>query len=593
MGFRDKIRVFIFYSGLPESHPITLISLILSIATAVLSTIYVYVKTPHLKIGLLIFTVAISFLFFVVITPLMFPPAKQVKILIAAYGNNPRIIPFIARKVKRWLDDIVNFMEKQPSIEDIRKAMAPPLNINSLEKTTKRFLKPSSTKRFADRVEKKGIYLNELIKGVSESLQIPQESIKELINTKVDVTQKISKEIFISYDQIKNSIEELRVAEGVATATNYCCRKIEERIDYLEGKGQSLNAQIKWLKEFDERKGDIPTLLEIINESSAEKAVSKLSKLLYEEAKNGRDILWLVRVANSRKGVKIGELLGIKIMKGVGNETLTWYETQISQENLQNALEELWQKFRVMKGVGNETLTWYETQISQENLQKVKGFLGSFVRLRSNALEELWEKFINWNEKNEKLDLNQPIAIGLASGYSVALRRILKGICEHVQDIKKLDIILISEAPGDDEEVLRAELKADYLGLRCDIMPIDVIEKKEMERQINSIFVGIESINKQGDIVHPKGGSDVIRKIKKYEANVYAFGESYKVLDFTEDDIDYTKLSLSRNENIDYVVTDHGVHERDGKNWRIEGKLVNNLDCCAIYWKEKLRGQFF
>ena len=107
----------------------------------------------------------------------------------------------------------------------------------------------------------------------------------------------------------------------------------------------------------------------------------------------------------------------------------------------------------------------------------------------------------------------------------------------------------------------------------------------------------MECINKQGDIVHPRGGSAIIRDIREYrekikeyrgDTKVYAVGESYKVQDFTEDDIDYTKLTLFRHENIDYVITDHGVHEREGESWRIGGKLVNNLDCCAKYWKEKL-----
>ncbi len=178
------------------------------------------------------------------------------------------------------------------------------------------------------------------------------------------------------------------------------------------------------------------------------------------------------------------------------------------------------------------------------------------------------------------------IAIGLTYGYSTALKTILNESCGKVQNISGLHIILIrtSEAPGD-EEILKAELMADYKdqGLKCDIMPIEAIEKKEMQLQLNSIFVGIEGINKHGDIVHPRGGSEIIREIKKVnpDIEVYAFGESYKVLDFTEKDIDYTKLSLFRSENINYVVTDDGVHERKEVylfNWNeIPGKDSNGL----------------
>ena len=323
-----------------------------------------------------------------------------------------------------------------------------------------------------------------------------------------------------------------------------------------------------------------------------------------------------------------------------------------------------------------EKLEWLGIPTSK-GLQDEKKILTLFDMRREKALDTLWEKFKTWNKSNKKLDFSKPIAIGLTYGYSSALKRILEGICEHVKDIK-VYLIRSGEAPpkigavkkisGEhvpplgDEEILKAELEAEFKesGLKCDILPIDAIQKREMERRIDTIFVGIESINREGDIVHPRGGSEVIREIRKYNENieVYAFGESYKVQDFTEWDIDYTKLSLFLHENINFVVTDHGVHEREGfsidaeleddlnksiiseklkdifktkgfplsdnamvtkekekgwvitdkekfiirkengklninregKKWKIEGKLKDNLDCCAEYWIQEVRG---
>lgn len=638
----DKIRVFFFYLGVHLSPPIMLLGLVYTMGI-VLWRIFVSVGESVPTIYPTIFTIVVSFLFLVYVIYLSFPPAKRVKIIVDAYGNNPRIIPFIAKKVEGWLEDIVKFMEKEPNMEEISEAIAV-LNTNRLKELQEKFLKP---RRLVDRIEKKGNYLNALIGGVSESFQIPLESIEELINTKVEVNRKINKEIFISYDQIKAYMESLANIEPHAPAKviAYFKRKINERIDYLEAKEKRLNTQIKWLKVLGKRKKVTPALLEIIKEPSTGKAVSKLSRLLSENAKTSensktsekeetiKDLIWLIQFANSRKGVKLGELFGLKIMKGIGNETLNWYGTPVSVE--------------------------------EGNLQAVEIFLNSFVMKRSEALEKLWEEFRKWNERTNKLNFAQPIAIGLISGYSSALRRILEGICKDVmylfsidavlvekvskkcaiseelknkfgtegftlsenatiskekadkweinngrkiyigkkedgklnfydvENIRLLRIILIkcSEAHGD-EEILKAELMADYPGLKCDIMPIEVIERREIQRQIGNIFVGIEGINKQGDIIHPRGGSEVIRKIRKYkkDTEVYAFGESYKVLDFTEDDLDYTKLLLFRHENIDYVVTDHGVHERKGKKWEIEEKSKDDLDCCARSWRENYIG---
>ena len=131
-------------------------------------------------------------------------------------------------------------------------------------------------------------------------------------------------------------------------------------------------------------------------------------------------------------------------------------------------------------------LDWYKTEISQENLQKVKGFLGSFVRLRSDVLEELWQKFREWNKETDKLDLTQPIATGLTFGYSAALRKILQGLCKENRQLHT--ILISSEAPGA-EEILKAELIADCPGLKCDIMPFKVIKEREIQRQIGVILL--------------------------------------------------------------------------------------------------------
>jgi hypothetical protein len=559
----DKVRIFFFYLGIHLSTPVTLVSFIY-IISLILWGIFEYVVGESIfKFPRIIFIVAISYLLFLVyIMYLMFPPAKNVKIIVDAYGGNPRIISFIGEKIKKWLKNIIDFIEQQPTYDEIMEPVNN-LNINGLEelkrKIPKSLPKPSKIKELADEIEKEGNYLNDFVEGVSRVLQIPQESIEELINTKIGVNQKIGKEIITSYDQIKNGIEGL--ISAINSGDNYIInsyrRRIKVRTDYLRIKKESLNAQIKWIKELDKRKEAIPELLEIIEEPSTGKAVAKLSRLLFEKVRTVEDIIWLIRFANSRKGTRMSDLLGLNIVKETKMETVYWYERKISQD---------------------------------VDLQEVKRFLESFVRKRGDALEKMWKEFREWNIKTRRIDFAQPIAIGLTSGYSAALKKILQGICGDVGDIRLLRIILIKKGEvSGGEEILKAELMAGYPGLKCDIVPIEVIGQKEIQRRIRigNIFVGIESINKKGDIVHPRGGSEIISTIKELnkDIKVYAVGESYKVQEFTELDIDYTKLSLFLYENIDYVVTDHGVHERKGDKWEIEGKLKDDLDCCAKYWK--------
>lgn len=245
----------------------------------------------------------------------------------------------------------------------------------------------------------------------------------------------------------------------------------------------------------------------------------------------------------------------------------------------------------------NKVLKCYGNQISSDLLREKK-YLGNWEGLREDALREIGDKFIGWNRSQNRIDFSGSIAVGLTFGYSAVLKIILKRIIDdNIQNIRGLHIILIrsSEAPGD-EEILKAELLADYgfQGLKCHILPIEAIEKKEIQFKIKSIFVGIESINKRGDIVHPRGGSEVIRKIQELNKDigeyikVYAFGESYKVQDF-KDNIDFTKLSLFLHDNVDFVVTDHGVHEKISDKWKVGTQIETNLCCCSTHWINILR----
>jgi hypothetical protein len=68
---------------------------------------------------------------------------------------------------------------------------------------------------------------------------------------------------------------------------------------------------------------------------------------------------------------------------------------------------------------------------------------------------------------------------------------------------------------------------------------------------------------------------------KPSNVEVFAFGETYKVQDFDEYHIDYSKLSLLDGKFIDYIITDHGFHKRPDEGWK------SLLNCCIDDWREK------
>lgn len=742
----DGIRLFIFYLGLHISTPITLFTLIFTIST-VLWSIYAYFK-PNFQLNLkffddpinIVFITIYIILFLIILFTiyLMYPPTKRAKIIVDAYGNNPRIIPFMAKDVKTWLESTISYIEQQPSISDIQSY------VRSEKKLSKRFLKLNANKKFMKNIDKTGNYLNTLINGVSDSFGIPRESFEDFINTRIDINQRICKELISSYEKIENHIGGLVAAKkinDVDTIRN-CETKIEDNCIEILKKEDSIKNQIKWLKELDKRKWAIPELIEIIKESSTGNALDRLTnKLLSEErVKNLEDLKWLIQFAKSRKGFTIGELLGLKFVEkcifswdeipGKDDVKLIGFLKQnfdvdllttrkiakrsdgkaidisdgrnsislkLNTDRMKVNLIINGNKIDEFKGKKDEgklnifhnVLELYGGQISHK-LDKEKKFFGEWHMLREKALKKLCDDFVDWIRLSKRLDFSGSIAVGLTFGYSAVLKNILKSIIsENIQNIKGLRILLIRsrESPGD-EEILKAELLADYRdqGLKCDILPIDAMEKKETQFNIKSIFVGIESINKHGDIVHPRGGSEIIREIKKHNEDmylfswdevpgkddrrfieflmqnfsfewvtkakiekiednntirvftenkslslklndekikaileidnaktaeytvkkengmlniyediaVYAFGESYKVQDF--EDIDFTKLSLFRHDYIDYVVTDHGVHGKQGEKWEVHEKKsgiwnirpIDNLYCCSEYWKDIL-----
>ncbi|NJD77852.1 MAG: hypothetical protein FIB08_12280 [Candidatus Methanoperedens sp.] len=237
----------------------------------------------------------------------------------------------------------------------------------------------------------------------------------------------------------------------------------------------------------------------------------------------------------------------------------------------------------------NETKNRATLIFNNDNVANIEEFI---VR-EENGMLNIYKK------NTIKIDYHHPISIALTYGYSVVLSGVLKEIlvmAKKQNRAHELHIKLIksegfkTQTRGGKillrgEQQLRDELVSEDRSIedRCNVFPIEMIKERGIESQISKIFIGIESISTSGNVVHPRGETNIINQIKNKNPNVevYAFGETYKVQVFDEYHVDYSKLSLLDGKLIDYIITDHEVLRRPNNGWE--------LDCCRNHWRDKLR----
>lgn len=495
--------------------------------------------STYFKYVLIALILVISSIFFALYLTLMFPLERRVRVLARSYSEEDELIIFLTEEIKKWLTLILNLIKQSKADKEYTD---------------------SQLEKIENEISNKGGYLEFLVTEVSNSLQVSKESVEELIGLKIGVEKQIAKAIIYNHKWIQNANYILKSPFPLLKQKHidYYRKQISEKTNDIQTKKQLLNTQVKWIEQLENQRGNIKTLLKIIKEESTGKAITILVELL-KTATTHEQLKFLIPAANARVGYKLGELLGFRLR---------------------------------LKADGETKLTWYDKPVSND-LTTIRDFLVKFERLRDESIEELIIAFKNY----ETIDYTQPISIALTFGYSAVLARVLRNIIREAnQDKGQAKDLYIKLITGDGfktlrdkkylpsgEKLLRDELISTYPDIkeRCNIFPIDTIKERGMEGQINKIFIGIESINKLGNVVHPRGGHNTIKHIKEKNSNVkvYAFGETYKVQDFDDFHIDYTKLSmLEGNKYIDYIVTDHKVHVRDMFSWNeIPGNDTNKF----------------
>jgi hypothetical protein len=511
---------------------------------------------------------------FIQAIPIIFPTKKRINAAVRAYlAESPTaLLLYQARKAEKFLKKNYKHFDERFYIENLNKIDAPKDEI----------LKGASKENtFLRKIKKDGNYLNLLHKETATSLKIPPYTLDELLGrVTVDVWLKTVETVGDSYNRIAIAFKDIdfyneKLKDPRLTRS--------EREDYKEkldkssavktkeiktviNKIEMLNRHTNWLKNLKkierEKKGTLSKILDIIAETSTGSAVLKSAnlfiggmKLLVYNKINLDDIKTLIKLIDSRPGFRISKILGIK--------------------------EDY-----------NDLKLHDVSFMDKKNWEKIQKFFGSFEKFRYEAIDEIKEK----SKSLVSLKEGQTFCIALSFGYSSVLYEVLSKVCERClnENRKALVpfIIAIKDGESIGEERLKKELQAAFPELRDEleekfkIVPLKIIEERPLPFTINKIFVGIECINKDGLLVHPRGEPKVIAKIKDAFQNVliYAFGESFKVQEFDILDIDFLKLSFYNPERIDKVITDVDIYDKINTSDKFD--LTSSIE----NWKSKVNG---
>ena len=582
-----------------------------------------------LKYGLITLIFVISLIFFALVITLMFSLERRVRVLARSYTEDDELIIFLKSEVKEWLTMILDIVNNLPT--------------KSGKKYTKSQLKKieyeiSNKGRYLEYLVSEVSYYLQVSKESVEELigikvGVEQQIAKAIIYNYKKIQEDIETLNIIRpnhefSDYFENEI--LEKINDIQTNKQLLNTQIKW-IEQLEKQQGNIKDILKIIKEASTGKAIVllaellitakkPEQLKFLIQAVNSRVGYKLSELLGFKLKLKSPYLfsWDEIQENNYRCLKefLEQNCGIDWVKKAKIESndddkairisdeKNSFSLRLNDEKIKtnliindNRVDEFIVKTengkqKVYKSYLETELTWYEEPV--KNLLLIQEFLKRFDRLRNTSLKK--NLLQNFNDY-EHIEYSQ-ISIALSFGYSAVLARILQNIIEKARNVGKSDElrIMIIKSEGfknktkiedtlpSGEELLKDELISKFPDIpdlkdRFTIFPIETIKEKNMEGKINKIFIGIESINISGNVVHPKGGTNIIRYLKEKNRNVkvYAFGETYKVQDFDDFHIDYTKLSmLEGNKFIDCIVTDHEVHMRNGGEW--------DLYCCMKHW---------
>ncbi len=559
-------------------------------------------------VGILILT---SILFFHKLISFLFNPNNLLTLKMQSFDGKPEeAIDYLINEAENWVNDILKLI----TIIQLNKKNDEKINQEDekIEQKIYRYYLSlynlylrlyclvKLDKRLKGKIQIKETDLDRVFSRISEFIGAERGAIERLVGVRTDVDPRIIQEVINNYELIKKEINK---------------PEIDREIDQINKRFKDKQDRLKKLKGLNE--DIISDIISEIKESSTGKATTSAANIL-QSAKDVEELKWLIAFVNSRIGFRIAELLCLELEKMNPQEIVKWCGKIVVETSDKKRCQDYMSHFQITQNIANELCnnfkSIYEINVNSEKvheiiledqaneiLNKARNmvdfkdviiFLKIFNDLRDNAVNELWKNFYDWKWDDIRRDIfnpyiSQPLSIALTYGYSSILEFILNKIIDKVGQrifgINMVQLLLIQNKQKiGDEEFLRAELMGKHPQIKVSIMPPDAIEERGL--QIGNVFVGIESIDISGDIVHPRGSVEVIKIIKNCAPNAffYAVGETYKVKYFKRIFIDYTKLAFFKHGDINYVVTNHGIH-------RLEKKLLFDWNEIQKTSKNKLK----
>ncbi len=599
--------------------------------------IIVYINTINISIPLKIFIIGFiiviltAFLWYAI--TMMFTLERRVRIMVRSYGEDEDIINILNNKIKEWLNKIIILFGDMEN-KHIQKCKYSSSQLEILEKDLLlkgRFLEAlvNETSNFLE-INKDSIeHLIGLKIGVNKHIikniifdckyiTKYDEIIGNPLTNDIPYYEKKRKEL---NDDLNNKINTIKEQIKWNNRLSGHKKDIKTLIEIVkeESTGNAIGLLVDLLKNADKSEQ-----LKFIIKAADARAGYKLGELLGFKLR--KDIFTWYDMPVDTNIEKINEYLEEferlrdqsieqlieNFMNSISNDPLFCFDKIPDDKeekikfadillNINPLLE--WVKDAKFEKINDElkstekniSITFKINEKKNGATLKINDIKVEFIVRNENGMLNIYK------DKTIKIDYDHPISIALTYGYSNVLSKVFRKIIEKAEienRLPKLHIILIKsegfktqtrkegKIPLRGEQQLKDELVSfsvdKSLGDRCNIFPIDMIKERGIESQISKIFVGIESINTSGNVVHPRGETNIITYMhNKLNVEVFAFGETYKVQDFDEYHIDYSKLSLLDGKYIDYIITDHDFHKRPDEGWK------SLLDCCRDNWREK------
>lgn len=182
--------------------------------------------------------------------------------------------------------------------------------------------------------------------------------------------------------------------------------------------------------------------------------------------------------------------------------------------------------------------------------------LPNYEKIRTDCREQLNSKFSDFIDARFGNRAARETTI-VTSGYSAAVLGCIVG----AKPIRKFRVYVIDSESliRGDSQSMCAELRQH--GIPSAVIPLEPSRAQAFVGSADLAVFGFEAMTTEGDLVHPRGIGAALESIAGLD--VVAVGESWKVREPSIlDGIDLSLVAVSGGDQLNFVVTDCGVHQK-------------------------------